>query len=90
MEKQITKEDMQLFWGHIISEIQKLLSQYPIRSQSTEADPEWIKSRRIRKLLYMSPGTLQNLRISGKIRFKKIQGSYYYNRADVQRLFKDK
>jgi hypothetical protein len=49
--------------------------------------PEWIKSSRVRKLLDISPATLQNLRIAGKISFRKIGGSYYYARADLDNLF---
>ncbi|WP_313375344.1 hypothetical protein [Chishuiella sp.] len=38
----------------------------------------------------MSAATLQNLRISGKIRSRKIMGSYYYNKLDLENLFKYK
>lgn len=50
-------------------------------------DLEWLKSRAARKLLTMSPGSLQNLRVTGQVRFRKVLGSYYYNRADLMKLF---
>jgi len=50
---------------------------------------EWLRSRVVRKMMDMSPGTLQNLRVRGKVRYKKVMGSYYYNRADLQKLFKE-
>ncbi|WP_370877896.1 helix-turn-helix domain-containing protein [Sphingobacterium zeae] len=37
----------------------------------------------------ISPATLQTLRVTGKIRFKKVQGSYYYSKDDLQKLFED-
>ena len=40
-------------------------------------------------ILGISPGTLQNLRVTGKIRYKKVMGSYYYNSADLEKLFRD-
>ncbi len=32
----------------------------------------------------ISPSTLENLTVTKKIRFKKVLGSYYYNREDLQ------
>jgi hypothetical protein len=78
----ITKDDLRQFSLLIIDEIKKL-KQEPEK----EKDLEWLKSRAARKLLSMSAGSLQNLRITGKVRFKKIMGSYYYNRADLLKLF---
>jgi hypothetical protein len=37
----------------------------------------------------VSPATLQNLRITGKIGFKKVMNSYYYSRTDLLNLFGD-
>lgn len=51
--------------------------------------PEWLKSKAVRKLMDMSAGSVQNLRVTQKVRFKKVLGSYYYNKADLQKLFKD-
>jgi hypothetical protein len=50
---------------------------------------DWLRSKAIRKMMDISPATLQNLRITGKIRHKKVMGSYYYNRSDLQKLFQD-
>nr|WP_315155360.1 hypothetical protein [uncultured Flavobacterium sp.] len=41
-------------------------------------NPEWLKSRVVRKLMDMSAASLQNLRITEKVRFKKVLGSYLY------------
>jgi hypothetical protein len=43
----------------------------------------------VRKLLDISAGSVQNLRTSQKVRFKKVLGSYYYNKEDLQKLFDD-
>lgn len=50
---------------------------------------EWLKSRVVRKLMDMSPGSLQNLRVTGKVRLKKVLGSYYYNKSDLTNLFNE-
>ena len=49
---------------------------------------EWLRSKVVRNSLNISAATLQNLRMSGKIRFKKIIGSYYYIKIDFEILFK--
>ncbi len=66
----------------IIDEIRKLKPEI-----KKDDDVEWLKSRAAKKLLSMSAGSLQNLRIAGQVRFKKVLGSYYYNKADLLRLF---
>ncbi|MBF4472429.1 hypothetical protein [Flavobacterium sp. HJJ] len=47
------------------------------------------KSRVVRKLMDMSAASLLNLRITRKVRFKKVLGSYYYNKSDLMNLFND-
>lgn len=50
----------------------------------------YLKIPFVPKLLDMSADFLQNLRVTGKIRFKKVLGSYYYSKADIMNLFNDK
>ena len=88
MEDGVTKEDLRQFGLFLIGTIRMMI---PIGSENEKetVHPEWLKSRVVRKLLDISAGSLQNLRITGKIRFKKVLGSYYYNRSDIMRLFTD-
>jgi len=89
MEEGVTKEDLRQFGMLLIGTIRKML-QAGSESEKDAVQPEWLKSRVVRKLLDISPGSLQNLRITGKIRYKKVLGSYYYNRADLMQLFDEK
>lgn len=89
MDNGVTKEDLQQFGAFLIGTIRKLIE--GAATTGKEAfQPEWLKSRAVRKLLDISPGTLQNLRITGKVRFKKVLGSYYYSKEDLMRLFNEK
>lgn len=47
---------------------------------------EWLKSFEVRKLLGISPGTLQNLRVNGTLAFTRIGGLMFYRRDDIQKL----
>ena len=68
----VTKEDLQLFRIQLLDDFKKMFS-----GISQKEEPlEWVKSGQVRKILNVSPGTLQNLRISGKLTPKKINKSY--------------
>ncbi|MEK6484840.1 DNA-binding protein [Myroides odoratimimus] len=84
MENQITKEDLRLFAQTIIAEIKEILAK-----QNKEASLDWVKAKVARQLLSISPASLQTLRISGKLQYRKILGSYYYNRKDIMNLFNE-
>jgi hypothetical protein len=86
MKEPITKEDLWQFAAEIIKEVKKIIQ--PLPNQADSVNDEWLKSKIVRKMLDISPGTLQNIRITGKIRFKKVLGSYYYSKSDIMKLFK--
>ena len=45
-----------------------------------------LKSSEVRKLLKISPGTLQNLRINGTLSFTKIGSIIYYSYEDIEAM----
>ena len=52
--------------------------------------PQWLKSSEVRKLLSISAGTLQTLRINGTLPYTKIGGVMYYATADIEQVMKSK
>ncbi|WP_294819050.1 helix-turn-helix domain-containing protein [uncultured Flavobacterium sp.] len=90
MAKKVTKEDLLEFGQQLIENVRKAIQQSFPNEKAPPDHPEWLKSRAVRKMLDISAGSLQNLRITGKIRFKKVLGSYYYNREDLTQLFNEK
>jgi hypothetical protein len=76
----ITSEDLKQFKNEMLSEIKQLISKPQGQSK------QWLKSNDVRRLLKISPGTLQNLRINGKLCFTKIGGIIYYKLDDINRL----
>ncbi|KKO89127.1 hypothetical protein AAW12_23620 [Sphingobacterium sp. Ag1] len=82
----ISKQDLELFRLKMIGDIEKILES---NFNYAKEDFGWLRSKAIRKMMDISPATLQNLRVSGKIRFKKVMGSYYYNKLDLLKLFSD-
>jgi len=89
MSDQITKDDLRQFSLLIINEVRKIvLTANEAKDETIHLD--WLKSRSVRKLLDMSAASLQSLRVTGKVRCKKIMGSYYYNKTDLMNLFNSK
>jgi len=88
MDKAVTKEDLRQFGLLLLDKIENLLKESP-DVKTKVSNPEWIKTKSVRMLLGISAGSVQNLRIGGKVRFKKVMGSYYYNREDLEKLFDD-
>jgi hypothetical protein len=76
----ITKEDLREFKNEMLGEIKQLIQ--PGQGQSKK----WLKSNEVRKLLNISPGTLQNLRINGTLSFTRIGSIMYYKLEDINRL----
>jgi len=88
MNEIVTKEDLRQFGLLLVDKIQAVFYEMNYR-QKELFEPEWLKSKAVRKLLDISAGSVQNLRTSQKVRFKKVLGSYYYNKEDLLKLFKD-
>lgn len=76
----ITKEDLQQFKVELLESIENLL-----QGKNTE-EKLWLRTSEVRKLLNISSGTLQNLRISGTLPYSKIGGSLFYNKKDIEKL----
>lgn len=81
----ITKEDLQQFRIQLFNDLKNLIERHIEKPSAID----WVKSKQVREILHVSPGTLQNLRIQGKIKPKKIGGSWYYNLKQLIDLFGD-
>lgn len=77
----ITKEDLREFKSELLAEIKKL-----VLLDGQGASKKWLKSNEVRRLLKISPGTLQNLRINGTLCFTRIGGIIYYKLEDINKL----
>jgi hypothetical protein len=77
----ITIDDLQQFKKQLLDEL--LLA---LKKQSGIVPKKWLKSHELRRLLKISPGTLQTLKSSGVIPYTKIGGVHFYDYDDIQRL----
>ena len=76
----ITREDLNEFRTLLLADLKELLK---ANSQQTK---QWLKSNEVRKLLNISPGTLQTLRINKTLSYTKIGSIIYYAQKDIDKL----
>ena len=79
----ITKEDLHQFKIELLESIENLL-----KGKKRE-EKLWLRTSEVRKLLNISSGTLQNLRINGTLSYSKIGGVLFYNYKDIEKLLTD-
>lgn len=79
----ITRGDLEKFKKELLEEIRK---HNPHPRRQVQEPRAWLKSFEVRKLLGISAGTLQNLRVNGTLPYTKIGGLMYYKYEDIQKL----
>jgi hypothetical protein len=77
----ITTEDFETFKIDLLQEIKKI-----VESQTNASPNKWLRSIEVRKLLNLSNGTLQNLRINGTLSYTKVGGILYYSYTDIEKV----
>lgn len=74
----VTKKDLHTLKHELLLELRTVLQPSSV--------PTWMRSSDVQKLLKCSPGTLQNLRITGTLPFTKLGGTLYYKYSDILQL----
>jgi hypothetical protein len=77
----LTKSDLDEFKKDLLKEIGLLI-------QPQLEGKKWLKSAEVRKLLKISPGTLQNLR-NGTLAYTRVGSILYYKYADILKVLTD-
>jgi hypothetical protein len=79
----LTKEDLATFKDELLAEIR------PLVAHATGKPKQWLKTDEVRKLLKISPGTLQTLRVNGTIQYSKLGGIIYYDANYIQKVLEE-
>ena len=80
----ITTDDLREFKTELLTEFKKLLKEH-----HGQPAKKWLKSYEVRKLLGISPGTLQNLRVNGTLPYTKIGGNMFYDYEDIRKMLEE-
>ena len=79
----LTKEDLNQFRQQLLDDLKKIIQ------QRNPPPKEWLKSSEVRKLLRISSGALQTLRLKGNIRVAKIGSILLYKTDDIDKFLND-
>lgn len=80
----VTMEELRQFKTELLQEMKGIIGQ----GRESQQNEEWLRSAQVRKMLHISAGTLQNLRINGTLPFRKIGGTMYYSKAQIDSILK--
>ncbi|MBB5620891.1 hypothetical protein HDE69_001944 [Pedobacter cryoconitis] len=81
----VTMDDLQQFKTDFLQQMKDIIGQ----DKETQTK-QWLRSSEVRKMLKISPGTLQNLRINGTLPFRKIGGIMYYSKSEMDKIMEGK
>lgn len=86
----ITSEDLEQFKWELLGNIKEYLDKREGKKENQAQDEKvWIKSHQVQRMLGISPGTLQTLRLNGTIPYSKVGGVLFYSKIDISRLLED-
>jgi hypothetical protein len=82
----LTKNDLIEFKSELLNELKSFMG----KTKSSTPQKEWLKSHEVRKLLGISPGTLQSMRVNKVITYSKVGGIFFHSYADICKLLEGK
>jgi hypothetical protein len=80
-EQILTVDDLEVFKNNLLLEMKKMAKEL-----LGNPGKKWLKSYEVKKLLSISPGTLQNLRVNGTLPYTKIGSVILYDYDDIQKM----
>jgi len=81
----ITKQDLLEAHRQLLEDLARLIGK-----RQAEAPRKVLKSAEVRRMLHISPSTLQKLRVEGILPSVKVGGTHYYRQEDITRLLSGK
>lgn len=77
----LTVDDLNSFKQELLNDLKNIL-----KETGTTPIKKWLKSSEVKKLLGISTGTLQNLRINGSLSYSKVGGIMFYDYHEIAKL----
>jgi len=77
----ITVDDLLRFKKELVQELLTAL-----KPQANCTTKKWMKSHEVRRLLKVSPGTLQTLKSSGTLPYTEMGGVHFFDYQDIENI----
>tara|TARA_R110000868_G_scaffold32133_4_gene117141 strand:- start:3283 stop:3561 length:279 start_codon:yes stop_codon:yes gene_type:complete len=78
----ITTDDLREFKLELLEEFEELLSSY----LKKDTPKKWLRSSDVKKMLKISHSTLQKLRSKNILTTHRIEGIYFYDAAEIDKV----
>lgn len=83
----VSVQDLLDFKYELLAEIKSLLTEHV----SGKTRPkQWLKSKEVRSILQISPGTLLTLRANGTIPYTQVGGVFYYEYTEIEKVLTER
>jgi len=80
----VTKDELETFRIKLLNDLKELIS-----LPTANHEKPWLKSGEVRKLLNISPSTLQKLRIKGILCYTRVGTILYYKYEDIVKIMEN-
>jgi len=80
----ITTDDLREFKIELLEDFKKIL-----KTSGSSLPKKYLKSSELKRVLNVSSGTLQTLRINGTLPYTKIGGIIFYDAEEIYKLLKE-
>jgi hypothetical protein len=84
----VTREDLEQLRLQLLRDFKTILNE-AVLSKDTAPEKQWLRSREVRQLLHISPNTLLQWRIAGKLPYTKMGGIHYYSTTAIHQLLEE-
>jgi len=75
-------EENNALMKELLEEVRQIKTALIKQTVSTESD-KWLDNTDVKEMLHISTRTLQRLRVSGMLKYSKINGKIYYRLTDI-------
>jgi hypothetical protein len=79
----VTKKDLDQLKQELFDFLRPIVDAQGLQQQ------KWLRSKDVTKLLNISTGTLQNLRVNGMLGYRKAGSIFFYKAEDIDKMLAD-
>lgn len=85
----VTQQDLQELKSALLASIDDLKNELLQNQVGKTPEVELLKSHQVQRMLGISPGTLQNLRVNGTLPFSKVGGVIFYDKKEILQIIEE-
>jgi hypothetical protein len=74
----LTVEEFRKFKNELLEEIKQV-----VKNQNSELKIKWVRTRELKKCLWLSDSQIQTMRINGALPYTTLGKTYYYNLEEI-------